>query len=204
MNILLHMCCGPCSCYPAKQLRAEGHTITGYFFNPNIHPYKEFSRRLEAAKEFAAKENFPIVADEEYRLREFLVPALQLDAEKERSRCQLCYTWRLRESARFAKAHGFDAFTSSLFVSPYQQHDLMREAAEKISQEEEIPFFYEDFRPGWQEGVEISLALELYRQPYCGCIFSEEERYSKAWKKKQKQKAKEIKNDREDSNHMTT
>ena len=94
-------------------------------------------------------------------------------------RCVSCHEVRLRKAAQVAKENGFDAFTTSLLVSPYQKHDLIRAVGEKVAQEEGIEFFYQDFREGWQEGVDISLELELYRQPYCGCIFSEKERY---WK----------------------
>lgn len=190
MKILLHMCCGPCSCFPVQRLRELGHELTGYFFNPNIHPYKEFRHRLETAKEFAQKVNLDIIVDDTYQLREFLTKALPAETVPN-GRCQMCYTWRLRQAAKFAKENGYDAFTASLFVSPYQQHDVMKKTAETIAIEEDIPFFYEDFRLGWQIGVDLSLQMELYRQPYCGCIFSEEERYSKAWRKKKKQEQKQ-------------
>ena len=86
------------------------------------------------------------------------------------------------------KENNFDAFSSTLFVSPYQNHEMMKDVAQKISQAVGIPFFYEDFRPGFAEGTQTSIDLELYRQPYCGCIFSEEERYSNSFKKKRKKK----------------
>jgi len=184
------MCCGPCSCFPVQRLRELGHELTGYFFNPNIHPYKEFRHRLETAQEFAEKVNLEIIVDDTYQLREFLTKALTAETVPN-GRCQMCYTWRLRQAAKFAKANGYDAFTASLFVSPYQQHDVMKKTAEIIAIEEDISFFYEDFRPGWQTGVDLSLQMELYRQPYCGCIFSEEERYSKALRKKKKQEQKQ-------------
>jgi len=189
MKLLLHMCCGPCACFPVKRLREMGIEAVGYFFNPNIHPYKEWQHRLETAKEFSEKVNLEICIDENYQLREFLNKALL--AEKiQNGRCQMCYTWRLEETAKFAKENGFDAFTSSLFVSVYQQHEVMKETAQIIAKKVGIDFFYEDFRPGWQEGIDISHKLELYRQPYCGCIFSEEDRYSKALRKKRKDEAK--------------
>lgn len=113
MNLLLHMCCGPCSCYPVKKLREEGIEPTGYFFNPNIHPYKEWDMRLKTAKEFAEKVGMAFHADEHYRLRDFLKKALPAEALPN-GRCTMCYTWRLEETARFAAEHGFDAFTLSL------------------------------------------------------------------------------------------
>ena len=192
MKLLLHMCCGPCSCYPVKRLREEGIEPVGYFFNPNIHPYKEWEHRLETAKEFAAKVNMEIHTDENYQLREFLRRALPAEAQPN-GRCRMCYTWRLEQAARFAAENGFEAFTSTLFYSIYQQHELMKETAAFFAKKYQVQFYYEDFRPGWQEGIDISHALELYRQPYCGCIFSEEERYSKALRKERKAAAKAAK-----------
>lgn len=190
MKLLLHMCCGPCSCYPVKVLQQEGVEITGYFFNPNIHPYKEWDTRLKTAKIFAETVGIDFVADKNYRLRDFLTKALVAEKE-EGGRCRMCYQWRLSEAARYAKENNFDAFTSTLFYSIYQKHDLMRETAERYAKIYGTTFYYRDFRPGWQEGIDISKAMDLYRQAYCGCIFSEEERYSKAIHKERRRKARE-------------
>lgn len=189
MNLLLHMCCGPCSCYPVKKLREDGIEPTGYFFNPNIHPYKEWDMRLKTAKEFAEKVDMNIITDENYMLRDFLKKALMAESV-ENGRCRMCYTWRLEQAAKFAAENGFDSFTSTLFYSIYQQHDLMKETAEFFAEKYGVSFYYEDFRTGWQEGTDISIDLGLYRQPYCGCIFSEEERYSKAIRKQKKKENK--------------
>lgn len=185
MNLLLHMCCGPCSCYPVKVLREQGIEPTGYFFNPNIHPYKEWDMRLKAAEEFAARSEMKIITDKHYMLRDFLRRALAAE-QVENGRCRMCYTWRLEETARYAAENGFDAFTSTLFYSIYQQHELMRETAEHFARVYGVKFHYEDFRPGWQEGIDMSVEMGLYRQPYCGCIFSEEERYSRELRKARK------------------
>lgn len=185
MNLLLHMCCGPCSCYPVRVLRARGIEPTGYFFNPNIHPYREWDMRLKAAEEFAAKADMRIITDKNYMLRDFLRRALAAE-QAENGRCRMCYTWRLEETARYASENGFDAFTSTLFYSIYQQHGLMKERAEHFAALYGVEFYYEDFRFGWQEGIDISREMELYRQSYCGCIFSEEERYSRAVRKARK------------------
>ena len=197
MNILLHMCCGPCACYPVKKLREEGHELTGYFFNPNIHPYKEFRHRLTTAEEFSQKVGLKFVAENKYQLHEFLEKAVPIDKGTDYlnldcRRCRMCYAWRLHQSAVYAKENGYDAFSSTLFVSPYQDHELMKEVAWQVAKNVDIPFYYEDFRTGYEEGTQISLDLELYRQPYCGCIFSEEERYSNSFKKKRKKKLKAI------------
>ena len=185
MNLLLHMCCGPCSCYPVKVLREQGIEPTGYFFNPNIHPYKEWDMRLKAAEEFAARSEMKIITDKHYMLRDFLRRALAPE-QVENGRCRMCYTWRLEETARYAAENGFDAFTSTLFYSIYQQHELMKETAEHFAKVYGVKFHYEDFRPGWQEGIDMSVEMGLYRQPYCGCIFSEEERYSRELRKARK------------------
>lgn len=185
MNLLLHMCCGPCSCYPVKVLREQGIEPTGYFFNPNIHPYKEWDIRLKAAEEFAARSEMKIITDKHYMLRDFLRRALAAE-QVENGRCRMCYTWRLEETARYAAENGFDAFTSTLFYSIYQQHELMKETAEHFAKVYGVKFHYEDFRPGWQEGIDMSMEMGLYRQPYCGCIFSEEERYSRELRKARK------------------
>ena len=185
MNLLLHMCCGPCSCYPVKVLREQGIEPTGYFFNPNIHPYKEWDMRLKAAEEFAARSEMKIITDKHYMLRDFLRRALAAE-QVENGRCRMCYTWRLEETARYAAENGFDAFTSTLFYSIYQQHELMKETAEHFAEVYGVKLHYEDFRPGWQEGIDMSMEMGLYRQPYCGCIFSAEERYSRELRKARK------------------
>lgn len=141
--------------------------------------------RLKAAKEFGEKVGLEVITDENYMLRDFLRKALAAEGV-ENGRCRMCYTWRLEQAARFAAENGFEAFTSTLFYSIYQQHELMKETAQHFADLYGIQFYYEDFRPGWQEGIDISQELELYRQPYCGCIFSEEERYSKAIRKARK------------------
>lgn len=170
------MCCGPCSAFPLASLRTQGHTVTGWFYNPNIHPYKEFKRRLDTAVEFAAKSDLTIQLQADYTLEEFLRGALSEPVD----RCNFCYSVRLEAAAKTAKEQGFDAFTTSLLVSPYQKHDLIRQAATAAARANGIVFLYQDWRDGWKEGVARSIELELYRQPYCGCVFSERDRYCKS------------------------
>ena len=176
-KILLHICCGPCAAFPLKYLRENfsAYDVTGYFYNPNIHPYKEFLRRLEALELFAREADLPLVIDRDYPLEEFLTNVITSGGIE--NRCQVCYETRLQKTARQAKAEGFDAFSATLLVSPYQKHELIRAAGEKAARENNVEFCYFDFRPGWQEGVNISREMNLYRQPYCGCIFSEKDRY---------------------------
>ena len=178
MRMLLHVCCGPCSVFPLKNLQENypDCQITGYFYNPNIHPYKEFVRRLDTLKDYAGQIGLDnLIIDDSYELEDFLRAALTNPG----GRCRYCYDLRLLQTARFAKLHGFDCFSTTLLVSPYQQHELIKAAGEEAARTEGIDFCYQDFRPGWQEGVKISRELEMYRQPYCGCVLSERDRYYK-------------------------
>lgn len=180
MNILMHVCCGPCSCYPTKHLQEAGQDFTLLFYNPNIHPYKEFKHRLNTLREFCQLKKYKLVVDKSYPLEECVRGML----DEPTVRCAYCYRVRMEYAARYAKENGFDAFSTTLLVSPYQKHDLLKEIAQTAAEKYDIPFYYEDFRTGYQEGVEISLALEMYRQPYCGCVFSERDRYEKKKKTK--------------------
>ena len=173
MRVLLHTCCGPCALYPLTSLRAEGVEVTGFFFNHNIHPYQEYVRRRDAAQQMADLEGMPLVLQDDYRLEEFLA---NVAAEPDK-RCGYCYASRLDAVAAAAREGGFDTFTSSLFYSRYQNHELMRRKAEESAARYGVQFLYRDFRPGWQEGIRRSKELGLYRQQYCGCVYSEKERY---------------------------
>jgi len=180
MNLLLHVCCGPCTVYPLEYLRKQGHTVTGYFYNPNIHPYREFKRRIAALVEFSAIKKFPVEIDRNYGLKEYMRKVVF----NEESRCSICYAMRLEQTAKYAAEQGADAFTSTLLYSKYQNHELLIKTARKYAKKYQVDFFYQDFRTGWQEGIDGSIAMELYRQPYCGCIYSEQERYDKKLRKK--------------------
>lgn len=173
MNILLHICCGPCSIYPLQKLVESGHVVSGFFYNHNIHPYQEYQRRLTAVREFAAAKELPMIYRDEYNLEEFLSAVARNPSE----RCSYCYFSRLDAAARKAAELGFDSFTSSLLYSRYQNHESIRTAGERAAERHGVKFHYEDFRPGWQEGIKASKEMGLYRQQYCGCIYSEKERY---------------------------
>lgn len=182
MKILLHTCCGPCSIYPLSRLRQQGHQVSGYFYNPNIHPFREFKKRLAAMRLLADKEDFAVIFQSTYGLKEYLRKVVF----KEEERCRICYAMRLGEVARFAAEQGFEGFSSTLLYSRYQQHAEIRRQGEELAARHNLVFVYEDFREGWQEGIDRSIAMELYRQPYCGCIYSEQERYDKKMARKTK------------------
>jgi predicted adenine nucleotide alpha hydrolase (AANH) superfamily ATPase len=172
MKILLHICCGPCAIYPVEVLGVAGHHVEGYFDNPNIHPHQEFLRRVKALEDYAAQVGLPVIWNKDYDIEEFF----RLVAFREQERCRFCYQLRLGRAARAARARGFEAFTSTLLYSRYQQHDLIQDVARQAAAEAGVDFYYEDFRRGWAEGVAQSKAMGLYRQSYCGCLFSERER----------------------------
>ena len=175
MNLLLHICCAPCANRPLADLQAQGHNVTGYWYNPNIHPFTEYRSRRDTVRGYLDEIGVKLIECNDYALRPF-VRAVAEDIE---NRCVKCYEMRLFEAARQAKEGGFDSFTSSLFISPYQQHELMREVAERAAAEYGVEFLYRDFRPWFRAGQERARELGFYMQKYCGCVFSEEERYLK-------------------------
>ena len=175
MKLLLHICCAPCANRPIDVLREQGLEVTGFWYNPNIHPFTEYRSRRNCLRDYAKTIDLPLLEQDDYGLR----PFCRAVAEDIPGRCVKCYEMRLRRTAEVAKEQGFDAFTSSLFVSPYQKHELMREVAEQAAGDVGIEFLYEDFRPLFREGQERARELGFYMQKYCGCVFSEQERYLK-------------------------
>ncbi len=179
MHILLHVCCGPCAIAPVLSLRDQGHKVTGFFANPNIHPLNEYLRRRETMLKCAEKLELPMLwADSLWNIQTWTYDVSNLQAQGQ-NRCSYCYASRFEQSAKAAKVNGTDAFCSSLLYSKYQNHDDIIEQANTVSYKYDIPFYYEDFRVDWQKGIDISKKFDLYRQNYCGCIYSEAERYAK-------------------------
>lgn len=175
MKVLLHICCGPCSAACVKYLREENLDITGYWYNPNIHPYKEYESRLKALEEYSKMINLDVIYHDYYGLREFTKNVVNILDD----RCGYCYSSRMEVVAKYAKENGYDAFCTTLLISPYQKHDLLKSICEKIAKKYNIEFLYRDFRPYFREGQQMFRETGLYMQKYCGCIFSEEERYLK-------------------------
>lgn len=176
MKTLLHICCAPCANQCIEVLRGDGMEVTGFWYNPNIHPFTEYRARRNCLRDYAATIDLPLMEYSDYALR----PFVRAVVEDLNDRCGKCYEMRLFETARQAKEGGFDSFTSSLFISPYQNHDLMRETAQRAAAQYGVEFLYRDFRPYFKTGQEQARALGFYMQKYCGCVFSEEERYRKA------------------------
>ena len=175
MKTLLHICCAPCANQCVEVLRGENIDVTGFWYNPNIHPFTEYRARRNCVRAYAESVKVPLLEKNDYALR----PFVRSVAEDIANRCVKCYEMRLFEAARAAKEGGFDSFTSSLFISPYQNHALMAATAERAASEYGVEFLYRDFRPYFKAGQEYARQQEFYMQKYCGCVFSEEERYLK-------------------------
>ncbi len=174
MKLLLHTCCAPCSVYCIDSLRKEGIEPTVYWYNPNIHPYIEYKTRRDTLKEYAKSIDVQAIFEEDYGLREFCKNVI-CDLE---NRCEnYCYKIRLTQTAKYAVENGFDTISTTLLVSPYQKHDILKKQAQEIAKEYGIEFLYRDFRVGFREGQAKARELGLYMQKYCGCIFSEESIY---------------------------
>lgn len=177
MKILLHICCAPCSIHPYRELKLkDSDSITGFFYNPNIHPYVEYKQRKDAVEDYSKKTGNSIVFHK-YDIENFF---REVSGNEELgARCKICWRMRLEETANFAKLNGFDAFTTTLLVSPYQDQDQIKQIGRDVSRRVGVDFLYKDFRDGFRDSQKIAKEKGLYRQKYCGCIFSEKERYEK-------------------------
>lgn len=175
MKTLMHACCAPCSIQCVESLRAEAIEPVLFWYNPNIHPFTEYRSRKDALIEFAHKSDLELILQDIYGLRSFIAQVYP-DFDK---RCGSCYCMRLKEAAKYAAEHEFDSFTTTLLISPYQNHDLICEIAKEMAEQYHVAFLYRDFRPLFREGQRAARETGLYMQKYCGCVFSEEERYQK-------------------------
>ncbi len=174
-SILVHVCCAPCLCGPLTSLRARDGGFAAYFYNPNVHPLIEFRRRLKACHVLADRERFRLVADSDYGLMPFLKAVG--DRTRAPERCRICYALRLDATARTAAEEGIPAFTSTLLVSRQQDREVICEEAQAAADRHGVAFEAADWRDSQDAGLRDATRRQLYRQQYCGCIFSEYERY---------------------------
>ena len=172
-KILLHICCAPCLCYPHDLLLDEGYNITGFWFNPNIHGYGEYSKRLMALGYYVSKKKEMEFFEEEYEPELWFSRIGGLNGKR---RCRECYKLRIEKAVEAARKNSIENFTTTLLYSKFQNHEDIKSLAADISAEAGIKFIYKDFRLGWKKGIDISKKMGLYRQQYCGCLFSERER----------------------------
>ena len=178
-RILMHVCCGPCSlfCIDAMREAFPGAELRELYANPNIHPYGEFLRRAESSALAAEYKGVEIDFLPDYDLGtwkyfECSDGTEQIQGEPSSERCAMCYRTRMELTGKYAAAHGFDAITSTLFVSPYQDHELLKEVCAGTAEKYGLRFAYVDFRTGFRQGQKEAKEIGLYRQKYCGCIRS--------------------------------
>lgn len=179
MDLLLHICCAPCSVACIEMLRQEGVEPAGFWYNPNIHPYLEYKARRDALRRYAQDIGLDLREEDFYGLRQFTAAVAQ-DSDR---RCGYCYTCRMERTAQYAAGNGFGRFSTTLLVSPYQNRELICAVGETMGKKYGVEFVPYDFRPRFREGQEKARELGLYMQKYCGCVYSEEDRFSNRRKK---------------------
>ena len=183
MKLLLHACCAPCSIQCVQALTEEGLRPDLCWYNPNIHPHTEYCSRRDALCSFAEENNLSLVIEDEYGLDSFTKAVSSLEEQppsggstNTRQRCIYCYRLRLGKIAAMAAQKGFDAFSTTLLISPYQDHELLRQAGKEAAAPYGLQFLYRDFRPRFRQGQNQARQAGYYMQKYCGCIYSEQER----------------------------
>ncbi len=169
MDILLHICCAPCLIYPFKRLTEAGFKISGFYYNPNLFPSEEYIRRKEAL-EFFNQDLQLNIEYPQYQPGDFLQAVNTLELSPQR--CVNCWSLRLQKTANQAKKNGFAAFSTTLLVSPYQNHAMLKQLGYEIGRKTGIDFYYEDFRVGFQQAQLEAKRKGIYRQKYCGCQYS--------------------------------
>jgi predicted adenine nucleotide alpha hydrolase (AANH) superfamily ATPase len=170
-RILLHVCCAPCATYTVQRLRELGFAVTGYWYNPNVHPFGEHEQRRETLAIYAEQIELPMIWEPGYEVVEFMHNIH--GRERFRVRCLLCYRMRLERTAQVAAQRGFDALTTTLLISPYQDQAAIRSIGQEAAAQHEIAFFFENFRRGWADHYQMTREHKLYSQRYCGCLYSE-------------------------------
>lgn len=176
MNTLLHICCGPCATATVDHWRERGHDLVGFFFNPNIHPLLEFRRRLTGARDLSSSFGLDLREDLTYDPRAWFREI----GLSEGDRCAACIGFRLERAAQEARTMGCSALTTSLAISPWQDHEAIRERGESAAAAHGLRFLYEDLRPLYRRSRDLARESGLYRQKYCGCLLSEAERYTQS------------------------
>jgi predicted adenine nucleotide alpha hydrolase (AANH) superfamily ATPase len=173
-RVLVHSCCAHCAAYTVEHWRQQGYEVSALWYNPNIHPYTEHQKRLEAMQTLAGEMKVPLIDRGGYDIVEYFRQVVGHEAE----RCGYCFRLRLAKTAETAKKMGFDTFTTTLLISPHQKHDLLKEIGEELAREKGVEFLYADLRKRYSDSRHITKPMELHRQQYCGCVYSEWERYA--------------------------
>ncbi len=181
-KLLIHACCAPCLVAVEKYIKGhlEELGIADYdimWYNQNIHPMEEYEKRRDTLKEYVKTLGKDLIVDDTYNMINFVIDSLEYEEMGYESRCEYCYETRLDKIFKYAKRNGYTHVTTTLYISPYQNHDLLKKVADDTAKIYEVKNMYKDFRPFFREGQSKAKELELYRQKYCGCIFSIDEAY---------------------------
>ena len=171
-KLLVHICCCHCAAFTLRHF-AEKFAVDAFWYNPNIAPNDEYNMRLAAMRSYASACKIPLIEDDEHDYNDYI--SRQYKASE---RCEYCLHYRLSAAARYAKSNGYDAFSTSLLISPHQKHNLLKSAGQQVSLEIGLPFVYEDLRKHYSKSRAITRSLELYVQRYCGCLLSKNETLS--------------------------
>ena len=177
-RILIHTCCAPCftgiylDMMEKKSIfKEEDFTISSFYYNPNIQPRVEYEKRKKTLISFCEKKNCDLIIADEYNLSRFVQDVVNLE-EKYSSRCEYCYETRLRKTFEYAKTLGYTSVMTTLSISPYQNQEIIKRIGKELEEEFGIRFIHLDYRPIYREGQRKAVELKLYRQKYCGCVFS--------------------------------
>jgi predicted adenine nucleotide alpha hydrolase (AANH) superfamily ATPase len=173
-KVLIHVCCAHCAAYTVEYWKEQGWEAGGFWYNPNIHPFTEHQQRLEGVKALAKENNLPLIIEPGYEMVEYF----RRVAGHEEERCRHCFELRLTKTAEAAKANGYEGFTTTLLISPHQKHELIKEVGEQVAGGKGVEFLYADLRKRYSDSRHITKPMNLYRQQYCGCLYSERERYT--------------------------
>jgi predicted adenine nucleotide alpha hydrolase (AANH) superfamily ATPase len=175
-SVLVHCCCAHCAAYTVRHWREQGYEVSALWYNPNIHPYLEHQNRLEAMQSFARGADLPLQVAGGYDIIEYFRRVVGHEDE----RCRHCFRLRLEKTAEAARASGLGAFTTTLLISPHQEHELIGEVGAELAREKGVEFLYADLRKRYSDSRRQTKPMNLYRQQYCGCVYSEWERYAGA------------------------
>lgn len=190
MDLLIHTCCAPCLSGSRIPFEEEGLDLTAYWFDPNIQPFSEHQKRLHTLERYLFLQPMEYRVEKGYQQNRYLFDQIEnlrdndiipnkelMNQDERRTRCRYCYDKRAFRTARYAKENGFERITTTLLLSKYQNHEDIRSSFKEASETLGLEFLYKDLRKNWKDSLEASGKYELYRQRYCGCVFSEHERY---------------------------
>ncbi len=170
-RLLLHVCCAPCATYSARRLQEQGAEVMAFWYNPNVHPFSEHERRRESLAHYATEVGLPVVWEPGYDMVAFLRRVVS--HERPGERCAICYDMRLERTAQRAAELGMDAICTTLLISPYQDQALINQVGQAAAARHGVSFYFENLRRGFAEHHRLAHEHGLYRQDYCGCIYSE-------------------------------